>query len=456
MNQTKISIPKGTRDFGPEIMVKRNFILKTIQSIFEKFGFLPIETPSIENLSVLTGKYGEDGDKLLFKVLNSGDYLSKTNLKDYKLGSAHLTQKISKKGLRYDLTVPLARFVVMNRNEITLPFRRYQIQPVWRADRPQKGRYQEFYQCDADIIGTNSAICEAEIILIISESFAKLGITDYLIKINHRGILKAIVEQLGVPGKENEYAIAIDKLDKIGTDKVLDELKNRGFEASTIEKLRPIISLSGSTAEKVKLMEDIIGDNKSGKEGLASLHEIFEILDDMDFQITNLQFDQNLARGLSYYTGVTFEVIVNNVSIGSVCGGGRYDNLTGVFGMPDIPGTGISFGIDRIYDVMQELDLFPKEVFETSKVLITNFDKESQKFALRTLSKIRAEGINCEIYPDHTKLKKQFNYADKKLIPYVLMIGPEEIQSGEFSLKNMATGEQVSINLEGVIEILKQ
>jgi len=456
MNQTKISIPKGTRDFGPEIMVKRNFILKTIQSTFEKFGFLPIETPSIENLSVLTGNYGEEGDKLLFKVLNSGDYLSKTNLKDYELGSAHLTPKISKKGLRYDLTVPLARFVVMNRNEITLPFKRYQIQPVWRADRPQKGRYREFHQCDADIIGTNSAICEAEIILIISESFAKLGITDYLIKINHRGILKAIVEQLGVPGKENDYAIAIDKLDKIGGEKVLVELKNRGFETSTIEKLRPIISLSGSTAEKVKLMEDIIGDNKSGKEGLASLREIFEILDDMDFQITNLHFDQNLARGLSYYTGITFEVIVNNVSVGSVCGGGRYDNLTGVFGMPDIPGTGISFGIDRIFDVMQELDLFPKEVFETSKVLITNFDQESQKFALRTLSKIRAEGINCEIYPDHTKLKKQFNYADKKLIPYVLLVGPEEIQSGEFSLKNMATGEQVSINLEGVIEILKQ
>jgi len=299
MNQTKISIPKGTRDFGPEIMVKRNFILKTIQSTFEKFGFLPIETPSIENLSVLTGNYGEEGDKLLFKVLNTGDYLSKTKLKDYELGSAHLTPKISKKGLRYDLTVPLARFVVMNRNEITLPFKRYQIQPVWRADRPQKGRYREFYQCDADIIGTNSAICEAEIILIISESFSKLGITDYLIKINHRGILKAIVEQLGVPGKENDYAVAIDKLDKIGVEKVLDELKNRGFEASTIEKLRPIISLSGSTAEKVKLMEDIIGDNKSGKEGLASLHEIFEILDDMDFQITNLHFDQNLARGLS-------------------------------------------------------------------------------------------------------------------------------------------------------------
>ena len=292
--------------------------------------------------------------------------------------------------------------------------------------------------------------------MIISESFAKLGITDYLIKINHRGILKAIVEQLGVPGKENDYAVAIDKLDKIGVEKVLDELKNRGFEASTIEKLRPIISLSGSTAEKVKLMEDILGDNKSGKEGLASLHEIFEILDDMDFQITNLHFDQNLARGLSYYTGITFEVIVNKVSVGSVCGGGRYDNLTEVFGMPDIPGTGISFGIDRIYDVMQELGLFPKKVFETSKVLITNFDQESQKFALRTLSKIRAEGINCEIYPDHTKLKKQFNYADKKLIPYVLLVGPEEIQSGEFSLKNMATGEQVSINLEGVIEILKQ
>lgn len=458
MGAQKPGIPKGTRDFGPQVMVKRTFILDAIKSIFKRYGFMPLETPSMENLSVLTGKYGDEGDQLIFKILNSGDYLSKTRPEDIAAGSKKLSTKISEKALRYDLTVPFARYVVMNRNDVAFPFKRYQIQPVWRADRPQKGRYREFYQCDADIVGTDSLICEADIILMINEVFDKLGINDFSIKINNRKILAGIAEYIDCEEKQSDLFVAIDKLDKMGLDKVLAELSEKGFSPTAIEKLSPLFSLEGSFEQKLSSIQELLADTASGAKGIEEINEIKSILGDYGYSDTDklkLDYDITLARGLSYYTGAIFEVKVNNVSIGSVSGGGRYDDLTGVFGMPDISGVGFSFGVDRLYDVMEELNLFPTDNLTTTDLLIANFDAESQKYSLPLLTKLRGSGINSEIYPESTKLKKQMTYADRKNIPYVLLIGSNEIESGNLTLKTMGTGEQFTAPIEGIIERIK-
>ncbi|UII23829.1 histidine--tRNA ligase [Fulvivirga ligni] len=451
----KPTIPKGTRDFGPEQMAKRNFIFKAIKSVFEKYGFMPLETPTMENLSVLTGKYGDEGDQLLFKVLNSGDYLSKADEADISGGSKALLPKISEKGLRYDLTVPFARYVVMNQHDIALPFKRYQIQPVWRADRPQRGRYREFYQCDADVVGTKSLICEAEIILMINEVFAQLGITDYDIKINHRQILKGVTEAIGAAGKESEFCVAIDKLDKVGLEQVLKEMVDRGISEEAAKKSVPILELSGSTEEKVAQLKTIFADSESGLSGLADMEEILEILKSFDLKENHIDFDVSLARGLSYYTGAIFEVKVNNVSIGSVSGGGRYDDLTGVFGLKDLSGVGFSFGVDRIYDVLEELDLFPKNATTSTEALIIHFDDDTRKYGLSVLNKLRRADIKSEIYPEKAKLKKQFGYADKKNIAYTIVIGSDEMNSGQLTFKNMTSGEEEKLTIEGIIEKIK-
>ncbi len=459
MGAQKPGIPKGTRDFGPDKMVRRNFIFNTVRSVFEKYGFLPLETPSMENLSVLTGKYGEEGDQLIFKILNSGDYLSKTTPEDITSGSKHLSFKISEKALRYDLTVPFARYVVMNRNDVTFPFKRYQIQPVWRADRPQKGRYREFYQCDADVVGTDSLICEAEIILMINEVFQQLGIKDYTIKINNRKILSAIGELIDAGDRESDLFVAIDKLDKIGEEKVLEELSTKGFTSSALNTLRDILNLSGTTEEMLSSLDDVIGNTEIGRKGIQELQETFNLLahysGSAKLEEQNISLDVTLARGLSYYTGAIFEVKVNNVQIGSVSGGGRYDNLTGLFGLPDVSGVGFSFGVDRIYDVMSELNLFPADNLISTQLLIANFDEHSQNYSLPLLTKLRANGINSEIYPESAKLKKQMNYADRKNIPYVLLIGSNEIETGNLTLKIMSTGEQVSESIETIIDRIK-
>ncbi|WP_370687384.1 histidine--tRNA ligase [Fulvivirga maritima] len=448
----KPTIPKGTRDFGPQQMAKRNFIFKAIKTVFEKYGFMPLETPTMENLSVLTGKYGDEGDQLLFKVLNSGDYLSKATDEEIKGGSKSLLPRISEKGLRYDLTVPFARYVVMNQHELALPFKRYQIQPVWRADKPQRGRYREFYQCDADVVGTESLICESEIILMINEVFAQLGITDYNIKVNHRQILKGITEAIGAEGKESEFCVAIDKLDKIGLEKVLKEMEDRGISAEAAQKSVPILELSGSIEDKIAKLKDIFKDSESGQKGLTDLQEILNTLKSFELDNNHIDFDVSLARGLSYYTGSIFEVKVNNVSIGSVSGGGRYDDLTGVFGLKGLSGVGFSFGVDRIYDVLEELDLFPTDATTSTEALIVHFDEETKKYGLSVLNKLRKAGIKSEIYPDKAKPKKQFTYADKKNIAYTVVIGSDEMASGNLTLKNMASGEQDQLPLDAIIE----
>lgn len=452
MSNLKPSLPKGTRDFGPQQMAKRNFIFSIIQSVFQKFGFQPLETPSMENLSVLTGKYGDEGDHLLFKILNTGDYLSKVDATEMGDGSKALLPKIAEKGLRYDLTVPFARYVVMNQHEITFPFKRYQIQPVWRADRPQKGRYREFYQCDADVVGTDSLLCETEIVMMISEVFEKLGITEYTIKINNRKVLTGIAETIGAQGKENALFVAIDKLDKIGTEKVLAELREKGFSEENVEKLVPILNVSGDTvATVVQTASQIIRSSETGKKGIEEVETLIRLLEAASQSQEKVQFDITLARGLSYYTGTIFEVKVNNVEIGSVSGGGRYDNLTGMFGLSGVSGVGISFGVDRIYDVMEELHLFPEEQLNGTQVLIINFDETSMQHALGLVKKLRNAGIKAEIYPDSVKLKKQFSYADKNNIPNVLIAGPEEIAAGNYTLKNMKTGEQHTLTIDEIL-----
>ncbi|MCC9166598.1 histidine--tRNA ligase [Pontibacter harenae] len=460
MSKEKPSIPKGTRDFGPAVVVKRNYIFGVIRRTFEKFGYLPLETPAMEQLSVLTGKYGDEGDQLIFKILNSGDFLSKTNAADIEQGHKHLTRKISEKALRYDLTVPFARFVVMNRNEITFPFKRYQIQPVWRADRPQKGRYREFYQCDADVVGTDSLLCEAEIVQMINETLTTLGLTDFTIKINHRGVLAGIAEAIGEKGRESEICVAIDKLDKIGQEGVRKELLERGIAATAIDKLEPLYALSGSNENILEQLQTILGNTEEGQRGLQDLHQVWQYLKSLKSQALTaqnesgnprLQLDVTLARGLSYYTGCIFEVKVNNVSMGSISGGGRYDNLTGMFGMPGVSGVGFSFGVDRIYDVLEELQLFPDSTQLGTQVLLVQFDKESELYALPLLQQLRDAGIASELYPEAAKLKKQMSYADQKNIPYVILIGSEEIATGKLKLRNMQTGEQQDSTLEEVI-----
>ncbi len=453
----KPSLPKGTRDFGPSVMAKRDFILGHIRKIFQKFGYMPLETPSMENLSTLTGKYGDEGDQLLFKVLNNGDFLK--DVPEDLLTSRNaksLSLQIAEKGLRYDLTVPFARFVMMNRNDIAFPFKRYQMQPVWRADRPQKGRYREFFQCDADVVGTDSLICEAEIILMIKEVMANLGVADYSIKINHREILNGIAEAIDASGNVNDLFVAIDKLDKIGEDKVREELTGKGFSESQLKSLFSLLSVPGSNTQKLSALLEKIGKTEHGKKGVTDLQQVFNILKHYGASEEHVDFDIALARGLSYYTGCIFEVKLKNVSIGSISGGGRYDNLTQAFGSKEqLSGIGISFGIDRIFDAMEELELFPQETLVSSHALVCHFDNDTMSYGLGVLAKLRQNGIPSEIYPDVSKLKKQLDYANKKMIAHVILIGPEEMKSGRLSCKNMQTGEQQQLAVEEIIIKLK-
>jgi histidyl-tRNA synthetase len=453
----KPTLPKGTRDFGPAVMAKRQFILDTIRSVFRKFGFLPLETPAMENLSTLMGKYGEEGDQLLFKILNSGDFLKNADASVLEgRNSKQITSAISDKGLRYDLTVPFARFVVMNRNEVSFPFKRYQIQPVWRADRPQKGRYREFYQCDADVVGTDSLICEAEIILMIKEVFSGLGITDYSIKINHRGVLAGLAEAIGAKGNETALFVGIDKLDKIGEEGVKEELRAKGFTEDSLVRLFEILNTSGSNTQKIAELATHFGISEAGAKGLKDLASVFALITSYQSSLDHVEFDIALARGLSYYTGCIFEVKINNVAIGSVSGGGRYDNLTKAFGDKDnLPGVGFSFGVDRIYDAMEQLNLFPEKATVSSRALVCHFDEEGLTYGLSVLTQLRAAGIPSEIYPDVAKIKKQLDFANKKGIPYCIVIGSEEIQSGELALKDMMRGEQEKLGVDKLVQKLR-
>ncbi|CAN5605251.1 histidine--tRNA ligase [soil metagenome] len=451
----KPTVPKGTRDFGPEQMRKRLFIFDTIRQTFQRFGFQPLETPSMENLTTLTGKYGDEGDQLLFKILNSGDFAGDLTEADLLAGSKKITPKIAEKGLRYDLTVPFARYVVMNRNALTMPFKRYQMQPVWRADRPQKGRYREFYQCDADVVGTDSLLCEAEIVLMIHEVFRNLGVLDFTLKINNRKILAGIAEVIGAPGQEGLLSVAIDKLDKIGKEKVLDELRERGFSEESIIKLDPLFSFGElNTLQVSNQLKTWLTTSETAQQGIAELEETLQFVDQYGLTDSRIEIDPTLARGLSYYTGAIFEVKANGVSIGSVSGGGRYDNLTGTFGMPGLSGVGISFGVDRIYDVMDELNLFPAGAGQGTRLLLVPFDSDARAVALPLLSQLRASGITAEVYPDLAKVKKMLDYANAKAIPYVVLIGSEEVQTGLLSLKNMVTGEQTRTTVSELIQLL--
>lgn len=450
----KPSIPKGTRDFLPEEMARRNYIFDTIKRTFQKFGFLPIETPAMENLSTLMGKYGEEGDKLLFKILNSGDFLNKA---DEKLlaekESTKVTNQISEKGLRYDLTVPFARFVVQHRNEIDFPFKRYQIQPVWRADRPQKGRYREFFQCDVDVVGSDSLLNEVELIQILEEVFTNLQI-NVVVKINNRKILAGIAEVIGEAEKIIDITVAIDKLDKIGREKVIEELKTKEISDEAIEKLQPIFDLSGSTTDKLEALKTILATSETGLKGIEEMRVLFDYMEMLDVKVA-CELDLTLARGLNYYTGAIFEVKALDVAIGSICGGGRYDNLTSVFGLNDVSGVGISFGADRIYDVLNQLDLYPKEAISGTTALFINFGIKEEAYCLSILKQVRNAGISSEIYPSSAKLKKQMSYADNKKIPYVILAGDNEIAEGKVTLKNMASGEQMLVTPVELIAKLK-
>lgn len=454
MAAQKPSIPKGTRDFSSEVMVKRNYIFDTIKSVFKKYGFQPIETPTMENLSTLMGKYGEEGDKLLFKVLNSGDFLSKA--KDDTLAakdSIKITNQISEKGLRYDLTVPFARFVVQHRNEITFPFKRYQIQPVWRADRPQKGRYREFYQCDVDVVGSDSLINELELLQIVDDVFSLLDI-NVLIKLNNRKILSGIAEIINQSDKIVDITVAIDKLDKIGLEKVNEELQSKGIPEEAIQKIQPIILLSGTNSEKLEKLKEVLAESEIGLKGVEELETVFNYLEAVSVK-TEIELDLTLARGLNYYTGAIIEVKAKDVEIGSISGGGRYDDLTGVFGMPGVSGVGISFGADRIYDVLNQLDKFPVKNKDVTQVFFVNFGAEEEKYCLPVISKLRKEGLNVEIFPESAKMKKQMNYANKREIPFVVMIGANEMAENKAVVKNMATGEQQEVAIDGLVEHLK-
>ncbi len=451
------SLPQGTRDFGPEKMARRSFIFDTIKGVFKKFGFQPLETPTMENLSVLTGKYGDEGDKLIFKVLNTGDYLKQVTPEELITGDAKkILPKISEKALRYDLTVPFARYVVMNKNEITFPFKRYQIQPVWRADKPQRGRYREFYQCDADVVGTDSLLCEAEIVLMIDEGLSKLGITDFTIKINNRKILAGMAEAAGELGQEGIICVAIDKLDKIGQEAVNNELLAKNINPNAIGVLEAFMNIRGSNSEKLAQLELLLQNSDNGIRGIAELRELFDYISYFNIQNAVIEIDTTLARGLSYYTGTIFEVKVNNVSMGSISGGGRYDNLTGIFGLPNVTGVGFSFGVDRIYDVMESLNLFSNTLEISTQVMIAAFDKPAERYALGVLAKIREKGISSELYPDQSKMKKQMSFADSKGIPYVILIGSDEISTGLLTFKHLATGVQEKLTIEQIIDKLLQ
>ena len=443
----KPSIPKGTRDFSPEEMMRRTYIFDTIKSVFRLFGYAPLETPSMENLSTLLGKYGDEGDKLLFKILNSGDYGAKLSEEELRQAS-----KISEKGLRYDLTVPFARYVVQHQNEIVFPFKRYQIQPVWRADRPQKGRYREFYQCDVDVIGSKSLLSEVELVDIVARVFSKLGIAVTL-KMNNRKILYGIAESIGHADKMVDITVAIDKLDKIGLDNVKAELRERGIDDEAITKLQPILELSGTNSEKLSKLGDIIGESETGVKGIEEMRTIFDNVAALGIGITP-ELDLSLARGLNYYTGAIFEVKANDFAIGSISGGGRYDDLTGIFGMPGMSGVGISFGADRIYDVMLGLNLFPEELACSTKVLFVNLGAAEEQCSMRLVAKLRDRGVASEIYPEAAKMKKQMEYANRRGIPYVVIIGSNELERGVATVKDMRSGEQSEMTFEELVATL--
>ena len=450
----KPSIPKGTRDFGPVEMAKRNYIFNTIREVYALYGFRQIETPAMENLSTLMGKYGEEGDKLLFKILNSGDFRSGISAEDYSSDSAaRLAARFCEKGLRYDLTVPFARYVVQHRDELQMPFKRFQIQPVWRADRPQKGRYREFYQCDADVVGSDSLLNEVELMQIVDEVFTRFGIR-VCIKINNRKILTGIAEIIGEADKIVDITVAIDKLDKIGLDKVNDELRAVGLSEEAVEKLQPIIALSGSNEEKLETMRRVLAESETGLKGVEEVAFVLETLKNSQLH-NEIELDLTLARGLNYYTGCIFEVKALDVQIGSITGGGRYDNLTGIFGMPGLSGVGISFGADRIYDVLGQLDLYPQETQSGVQLLFINFGAAEAAHCLRLAAQARLAGIATEVYPDSVKMKKQMSYANAHNVPFVALVGETEMAEGRITLKNMTTGEQQSLTIEETIKAIK-
>jgi histidyl-tRNA synthetase len=450
----KPSIPKGTRDFSPKEMVRRNHVFDTIRSVFGKYGYLPIETPAMENLSTLLGKYGDEGDKLLFRILNSGDFLSGLPNEDSgQLKAAEIASLISEKGLRYDLTVPFARYVVQHQHEIAFPFRRYQIQPVWRADRPQKGRYREFFQCDADVIGSDSLTCEVELIQIINEIFSILGV-EIKVLVNNRKILAGIAEAIGAPEKLTDLTVAIDKLDKTGFEDVNRELAQKGFPPTAIEALQPILSHSGNMEDKFSLLEGLFIHSGTGRRGIAEMRYLCSYISEMGLA-GNFDFDLRLARGLNYYTGSIIEVKASGISIGSICGGGRYDDLTGIFGLKGMSGVGVSFGADRICDVMGELNLFPSSLVATTKVLFLNFGPDEERQSMHLLASVRRAGIAAEIFPDPVKLKKQMDFANRKNIPFVAMIGKDELVSGKVTLKYMESGDQVTVARNELINLIK-
>ena len=450
----KPSIPKGTRDFGPVEMAKRNYIFNTIREVYALYGFRQIETPAMENLSTLMGKYGEEGDKLLFKILNSGDFRSGISAEDYSSDSAaRLAARFCEKGLRYDLTVPFARYVVQHRDELQMPFKRFQIQPVWRADRPQKGRYREFYQCDADVVGSDSLLNEVELMQIVDEVFTRFGIR-VCIKINNRKILTGIAEIIGEADKIVDITVAIDKLDKIGLDKVNDELRAVGLSEEAVEKLQPIIDLSGSNEEKLETMRRVLAESETGLKGVEEVAFVLETLKNSQLH-NEIELDLTLARGLNYYTGCIFEVKALDVQIGSITGGGRYDNLTGIFGMPGLSGVGISFGADRIYDVLGQLDLYPQETQSGVQLLFINFGAAEAAHCLRLAAQARLAGIATEVYPDSVKMKKQMSYANAHNVPFVALVGEMEMAEGRITLKNMTTGEQQSLTIEEAVKAIK-
>ena len=455
MAQQKPSIPKGTRDFNPNEMARRNYIFDTIRKHFKLYGFSAIETPAMENLSTLMGKYGEEGDKLLFKILNSGDFLSKVSEDQLnERNSNKLTTKISEKGLRYDLTVPFARFVVQHRNELTFPFKRYQIQPVWRADRPQKGRYREFYQCDADMIGSTSLLNEVDLVQLIDDVFQDLNI-NVSIKLNNRKILSGIAELVGEADKIIDITVAIDKLDKVGVEGVNKEMEAKGVSLKAIEQLQPIINLSGTNSEKLEKLKTLLASSEIGVKGVEEMTSVLDYLERLKVK-NEVELDLTLARGLNYYTGTIFEVKALDVAIGSITGGGRYDDLTGIFGMPDVSGVGISFGADRIYDVLNELDLYPEHTEDAVQVFFVNFGSAEEKYCLPLVSKLRKNSINAELYPASAKMKKQMKYANDKNIPFVVMIGGNEMEKNMLSVKDMETGEQSDMTMDELIKLVSK
>lgn len=463
----KPSIPKGTRDFGPAETAARNYIFDTIKSVFRTFGYMPVETPAMENLGTLLGKYGEEGDKLLFRILNSGDAFSGVDFNTYmdedgKCNSKALSLKVCEKGLRYDLTVPFARFVVQHQNELSFPFKRYQIQPVWRADRPQKGRYREFYQCDADVIGSKSLLNELELVQIVDRVFSLFDI-DVLIKVNNRKVLAGLAEISGFPDKVVDITVAIDKIDKVGLEAVKAEMRERGLDDAAISVIEPVLTLNGGVDEKIAAMRDLMGGksvsgivSETGLKGLDELQELFGLISAAGI-VHDVEIDLSLARGLNYYTGAIFEVKAKDFQIGSICGGGRYDNLTGIFGLPDMSGVGISFGADRIYDVLKGLGKFPDDVTTSTRVLFANMGKDELVYILPVVRSLRESGISCEIYPDALKLKKQFDYADRKSVPFISITGGDEVQQGLVNIKNLSSGEQKSFgkdDIEGMLRFI--